>query len=240
MKNPEVLYKPYLAGKGDKPVSVVFRDHTLSDLVGFVYSKWDYKNAVHDLIDRLHRVRQQPAEGTAPGLDHPGRRECLGVLPERRPGLFPVPLRTAQPRAGAPVRERRRIPEGEPGAGRRSSGSMQARGSMRISGSGSGTRRTTAPGTCCAQTRDALSEYASREGDPDKLEKAWEEIYIAEGSDWCWWYGDDHFSENDEEFDLLFRTHLMNVYRIIGLDVPDELSVSPSCARTGRRFRRWS
>ena len=59
-----------------------------------------------------------------------------------------------------------------------------------------------------------------------RLARAWEEIYIAEGSDWCWWYGDDHYSENDEEFDLLFRTHLMNVYRIIGLDVPDELQIS--------------
>jgi hypothetical protein len=70
-----------------------------------------------------------------------------------------------------------------------------------------------------------LTDFASGNGDPDKLAKAWEEIYIAEGSDWCWWYGDDHHSENDEEFDLLFRTHLMNVYRIIGLDIPDELQI---------------
>ena len=27
-----------------------------------------------------------------------------------------------------------------------------------------------------------------------KLEHAWEELYIAEGSDWFWWYGDDHSS----------------------------------------------
>jgi len=83
------------------------------------------------------------------------------------------------------------------------------------------------------RTRQSLVEYASRGGDPEKtsadsagaLARAWEEIYIAEGSDWCWWYGDDHYSENDEEFDLLFRTHLMNVYRIIGQSVPDELHV---------------
>jgi len=23
-------------------------------------------------------------------------------------------------------------------------------------------------------------------------EAAWKEIYVAEGSDWFWWYGDDH------------------------------------------------
>jgi alpha-amylase/alpha-mannosidase (GH57 family) len=63
LKNPEVLYKPYLAGKGEKRVSIVFRDRTLSDLVGFVYSKWDYRNAVNDLIDRLHRVRREVKDG---------------------------------------------------------------------------------------------------------------------------------------------------------------------------------
>ena len=75
------------------------------------------------------------------------------------------------------------------------------------------------------KTRQALTDYAAGVGDPEKLAKAWEEIYIAEGSDWNWWYGDDHFSENDEEFDLLFRTHLMNVYRLIGGDIPDELQI---------------
>jgi hypothetical protein len=54
---------------------------------------------------------------------------------------------------------------------------------------------------------------------------AWEEIYIAEGSDWCWWYGDDHSSANDQAFDYLFRKHLMNVYAALGAKVPDDLKV---------------
>jgi len=29
---------------------------------------------------------------------------------------------------------------------------------------------------------------------PERLKEAWEELYMAEGSDWCWWYGDDHTS----------------------------------------------
>ncbi|MCK5915032.1 MAG: hypothetical protein KAG92_02745, partial [Deltaproteobacteria bacterium] len=55
----------------------------------------------------------------------------------------------------------------------------------------------------------------------DNIKKAWEHIYIAEGSDWCWWYGDDHSSENDADFDKLFRQHLMTVYRCLGATVPD-------------------
>ncbi len=51
------------------------------------------------------------------------------------------------------------------------------------------------------QTRDFLQKE-----DPEmKIEQAWESLYIAEGSDWFWWYGDDHSSENDEIFDFLFR-----------------------------------
>ena len=57
----------------------------------------------------------------------------------------------------------------------------------------------------------------------EKINKAWELIYIAEGSDWNWWYGDDHSSKNDAEFDNLYRTHLMGVYKIIGLQIPPAL-----------------
>ena len=46
---------------------------------------------------------------------------------------------------------------------------------------------------------------------------------IAEGSDWFWWYGDDHSSDHDRDFDELFRTHLRNAYTYLGLAIPDEL-----------------
>ena len=225
MKNPEVLYKPYLAGKGDKRVSIVFRDHTLSDLIGFVYSKWDYKNAVRDLIDRLHRVRRSVSDG--PHLvsiildgenaweyyQNDGRDfflylyECLS----REKGLQCVTVGEYLARNPA-----------QASIERLHAGSwINANYRVWI-----GHEEDNRAWDLLAQTRRALVEYASRDGEPDKLARAWEEIYIAEGSDWCWWYGDEHYSENDEEFDLLFRTHLMNVYRIIGLDVPDELQIS--------------
>ena len=51
-------------------------------------------------------------------------------------------------------------------------------------------------------------------------------VLIAEGSDWFWWYGDDHSSEDDEAFDDLFRRHLRNAYRLLNKPAPDELYVS--------------
>ena len=55
---------------------------------------------------------------------------------------------------------------------------------------------------------------------------AWEEIYIAEGIDWFWWYGDDFVSANDEQFDRLFRLHLANCYTLHNDAVPAELAQS--------------
>src|SRR5262249_52525276 len=53
---------------------------------------------------------------------------------------------------------------------------------------------------------------------------AFEELLIAEGSDWCWWYGPEHDSPNRPEFDELYRSHLANVYRFLNLPAPEELS----------------
>jgi alpha-amylase/alpha-mannosidase (GH57 family) len=225
MKNPEVLYKPYLAGKDGSRISLVFRDHTISDLIGFVYSKWDYKNAVHDLIDRLQRVRRSMNSGphlVSIILDGENAweyyqndgRDFFLYLYEK--------LSTEQGLKCVSVSEYLKDHPAEARIDRLHAGSW-INANFRI---WIGHEEDNHAWDLLGQTRDALVEYASNGGDPDKTARAWEEIYIAEGSDWCWWYGDDHYSENDAEFDLLFRTHLMNVYRIIGLDVPDDLQIS--------------
>jgi hypothetical protein len=51
-------------------------------------------------------------------------------------------------------------------------------------------------------------------------------MLIAEGSDWFWWYGDDHSSDHDLEFDELFRRHVRNIYRALDLPIPEELFVT--------------
>ena len=50
------------------------------------------------------------------------------------------------------------------------------------------------------------------------LDKAWKQIYICEGSDWFWWYGD-----NNKDFDQLYRRHLSNFYRFLGQEPPEYL-----------------
>jgi hypothetical protein len=55
---------------------------------------------------------------------------------------------------------------------------------------------------------------------PEKRQLAYEEILIAEGSDWNWWYGPEHHSANDRDFDELYRKHLSNVYQTLGAAPP--------------------
>src|SRR5438270_1323668 len=62
---------------------------------------------------------------------------------------------------------------------------------------------------------------------------ALEELFIAEGSDWNWWYGPEHHSANDREFDELYRKHLSNVYQALGASPPDYLA-QPILGGVGR------
>src|SRR6185312_12809484 len=43
-------------------------------------------------------------------------------------------------------------------------------------------------------------------------------------SDWNWWYGPEHHSANDRDFDELYRKHLSNVYLALGAAPPDVLA----------------
>ncbi len=76
------------------------------------------------------------------------------------------------------------------------------------------------------QTRNDLME-AEKSGrlTKEQIKAAKSEIYIAEGSDWFWWYGEPNNSGQDHIFDFMFREHLKNVYTIIDKQVPNYLEM---------------
>src|SRR5262249_13003778 len=75
------------------------------------------------------------------------------------------------------------------------------------------------------RTRDHLVDKSSHPlVSLEQRDRAWEQLYIPEGSDWFWWFGDEHSSAQDAVFDSLFRRHLQNVYTILGDEPPPELS----------------
>jgi hypothetical protein len=77
--------------------------------------------------------------------------------------------------------------------------------------------------TLLADARDAIEAAADRVSQP-LLAQAWESYRAACGSDWCWWYGEEHKSEQDVEFDRLFRRHLAAIYAALGLTTPETLA----------------
>ncbi|MBI3260210.1 MAG: hypothetical protein HYZ54_12170 [Ignavibacteriae bacterium] len=73
--------------------------------------------------------------------------------------------------------------------------------------------------TMLAKARSAIAESILH----PRYQLAYEHILIAEGSDWCWWYGDDHSSPNQEEFDELFRWNIAEAYLKVDLIPPDNV-----------------
>jgi len=72
-----------------------------------------------------------------------------------------------------------------------------------------------------AAVREDLEDYASGSSvDEEALGRAFDEVYAAEGSDWFWWYGTDQTSSLEEDFDRIYRGTLKNVYELIGVEPP--------------------
>ena len=57
----------------------------------------------------------------------------------------------------------------------------------------------------------------------DVAEKIKHHLLASQCSDWFWWYGDDHVTEFAFEFDELFREHLITIYRLLELQPPLDL-----------------
>jgi len=66
---------------------------------------------------------------------------------------------------------------------------------------------------------------ASDEYTVEQLEKAFDYMLLAEGSDWFWWYGSDQSSGNDDYFGSAFRNLLKNVYTSLAQEPPSYLDI---------------
>lgn len=87
-----------------------------------------------------------------------------------------------------------------------------------------------------SKTQEDLKEFEKEDIDKKILELAKRELYIAEGSDWFWWYGEPNDSGQDHIFDYLFREHLKNIYLILSKKVPKYLE-SPLISFLGKPSR---
>jgi alpha-amylase/alpha-mannosidase (GH57 family) len=228
VEQPERLYAPYRVRVGGADVLCTFRDHVLSDLIGFTYSSWPADTAAEDFVARLaeagrrYRQRSGGADALIPIIldgenawEHfeGGGRPFLRAL-YRRLAAHPE-LRTVTMAEAAVNRSPAVLPGIFPGSW------INADFYIWI-----GHPDDHKAWSQLAEARAVLDRAARAGADPQALADAREELLIADGSDWFWWYGDDQSSAHDLEFDDLFRRHVRNAYRRLRAAVPDELFVS--------------
>lgn len=218
--HPDTLYSVYEY----EGVHIVFRDHKLSDLIGFVYSQWDPKTAAEDLINRLNRIQSSLSDPDShlvsivldgenaweyyrndghdflnylyEGLSRSDRLKTVTITEYLKKKNPVIPLQEIHP------------------------GSW-INGNFNI---WIGHEEDNTAWNYLLETRQSLEVYKGLNPDRD-LSSALKNIYIAEGSDWNWWYGDEHSTENAKDFDELFRLNLMKVYKEIGIEMPSFLHV---------------
>jgi alpha-amylase/alpha-mannosidase (GH57 family) len=222
-----VLYRPYRVRFKGSEVSVVFRDRNLSDLIGFTYSKNLPPSAADDLVGHLKNI----GHSLSPGQDGIVLIALDGENPwEYYPdggeaflnGLYERLSRESSLKTVRVGEYLEAHPAGETLNSLHTGSWIDQNFRVWI-----GHPEENLAWNCLKRTRGFLEKSASKDANlsPEKKELAWEEVYIAEGSDWFWWFGDDFSSDNDEEFDRLFRMHLSNVHLLLGTEVPDYLKI---------------
>ena len=218
----DAIYRPYRWEHNRGQIDVVFRDHFLSDLIGFVYSGMDSAEAARDFLNRI-------------------RENCRGILAGGRDALVPIILdgenaweyydRNGRPflrhlyklisedaqMSAVTVGEALSKMEPEPLSHVFPGSWINANFDVWI-----GAEEDNQAWSQLLRARETYQAAANVPDDRRRL--AYEELLIAEGSDWCWWYGPEHDSANRVEFDQLYRSHLANVYGFLNLSPPEELS----------------
>lgn len=234
------LYHPYQFETASGPLTCIFRNRVLSDMMGFSLYDMTPEAAVDqfltelDGIDAYHRDSREELlipvilDGENPWENYEESGEPFLVqLFEALSARKDISVDTVSSALA-------RIPA-KPAPGPIHSGSW-INSNYRI---WIGHRETNTAWTYLARTRRFLSEKTGLSQPPEQetaepaVREAWESLMIAEGSDWFWWYGDDFESHDQDRFDRLFLAHLANVYNKLG-EAPPQFLTAPIRATTFR------
>ncbi|MCL4294292.1 MAG: hypothetical protein KJ077_01120 [Anaerolineae bacterium] len=246
--DPDILCQPYRAEEGEHVLSIFFRDTPLSDAIGFHYYGYaDYEQAARDFLREIKerfawRVTGDPSTGSGQAPDRvltvvlDGENAWGAYREDARPFLHALygllecdteveTVSFAEYLEGNPDRDI----APHPPAAQTKVYDLFTGSWIDENGSGPGVDLGTWVGEdeenqgwlLLGQARDFLDQSGAT---PETAPAAFEALYMAEGSDWFWWFGADQDSGNDDEFDHLFRLHLKNVYRGLGTIPPGELN----------------
>ncbi|KPJ70620.1 hypothetical protein AMJ52_09650 [candidate division TA06 bacterium DG_78] len=210
--HPELLYQPW---KIDT-IKVLFRDHILSDLIGFLYHDQDQTETALDLITRIKHIGNSlPPFGKfvipiildgENAWEH-YKNDATDFIETLYENLIKEEIPTTT--IGKYLREtevKDTLPSLFPGSW------IGAHFNMWI-----GQPEDHQAWQVVKHLRDMLVEKKI----DDK--KIWDKFYMLEGSDWFWWFGSSQVSHVVEVFDELFRQNAIWIYKKIGEEPPPEL-----------------
>jgi len=219
-KKGKVLFQPYRLSCEGSEVDIVFRDRGLSDLIGFTYSNNKPEVSTRNFIQHLTNIQEQSSEyGALVSIILDGEN-AWEHYPDGGEGF---------------LRGIYEFLSGKSDIKSTSFGPFLERNTQKEMlyqlHSGSwihhdfdiwiGSAEENTAWEYLGKTRAFVESLKgiSRE----VMDEIREHLYTAEGSDWFWWYGDDFSTENDVEFDYLFRLNLIRCYELAGKTVPDYL-----------------
>ncbi len=212
--NPSILYQMYEF----EGVKIFFRDRILSDLIGFVYSNWEAQKAVDDFLKRILSSTIcgivsviLDGENAWEYYENDGNiflEKLYGSL-QKSKDIKTITFSEYLKQNPYGITLKKIFP-----------GSwINANFSIWI-----GHEEDNLSWDYLYKVRQELISYQKNNPDKD-TSQAWEEIYIAEGSDWNWWYGYEHYTETKDIFDDIYRHHLMSVYLKIDKEPPSFLCI---------------
>jgi alpha-amylase/alpha-mannosidase (GH57 family) len=233
--NPDVLYKPYIVEEQGKKLYMVFRDKNLSDKIGFVYSGMKGTNAAKDFINYLENIYEKTKDKEEPYLvtvildgencweyyENDGKEFLNSLYKLLSDNPYIETVRISDFLNKFPPKDKiNRLHAGSwiDGTFLTWIGENEENKAWELLDK---TRTNLIYET--VKQKKTISPILNPDNLKSDLEKAWFELYAAEGSDWFWWYGDDQDSTNDIAFDELFRKHLINIYKLIKKEIPPDL-----------------
>jgi len=213
-----------------KEMKMVFRDHYLSDLIGFKYRYEEAQNAANHFISELQKIENSNANALVSViLDGENAWE---FYKNNGFDFFEALYRGLQTQPWCTTLMMDEI------------SSMQAKpleylapGSW-INGSFDtwvGEKQKTKAWELLFVTKKAYEENVAHLTEAKKAQIT--EFFLkAESSDWYWWFGSDHYSDYMQEFDTLFRNQLINIYHLMDILPPSDLFLPISQNRSSSDF----
>ena len=208
---PSLRYKPYVF----EGVTIAFRDHQLSDLIGFEYRHQSGSHASENFIHHLEVIAKNEEDPTVFVIvdgenawefyDNNGLDFFTSLYAALRSSSWCTTLTMDEV---ASLKNRGTLEHLSPGSWIHGSFDTWV-----------GHSEKNRAWELIFQTKNDVKNYQGNLSDALKEEITYH-LLASECSDWFWWYGDDHSTDFAHEFDALFREHLIRVYTLMELPIP--------------------